>query len=121
MNEENIDLSEIPEVTEEQMKRATLRVRGEVLLGKGESEEMTDEQLLERISIDPRVMVGKPVIKGTRLTVEYILRMLAHGVTIGEILDEYEGLVPEDIQACLLFATKSLESAAFVPLVAETV
>ncbi|MBI1747647.1 MAG: DUF433 domain-containing protein [Acidobacteria bacterium] len=76
---------------------------------------MQDEQLLERITIDPKVMVGKPVIKGTRLTVEYILNLLAHGATVTEILEEYQGLTQEDIQACFLFATKSLESAAFLP------
>ena len=81
---------------------------------------MTDRQLLKRIAVDPRVMVGKPVIKGTRLTVEYILNLLAHGSTASEILDEYEGLVEEDIQACLLFATKSLESTVFMPLAMET-
>ena len=61
---------------------------------------MKENQLLERISLNPRVMVGKPVIRGTRLTVEYILNLLAHGATFEEILQEYEGLVPEDIQAC---------------------
>ena len=80
---------------------------------------MTDRELLERIALDPKVMVGKPVIKGTRLTVEFILGLLAHGATVGEILEEYEGLTPEDIQACLLFATKSLESTVFMPLTAE--
>ena len=50
-------------------------------------------------------MVGKPVIKGTRLTVEYILKRLAHGETADEILQEYAGLTGEDIQACLLFAS----------------
>lgn len=79
---------------------------------------MTDPQLLERIHLDPRVMVGKPVIRGTRLTVEYILNLLAHGATTEEVLAEYEHLSPEDIQACLLFAMKSLESSAFVPLTA---
>ena len=64
---------------------------------------MTDQQLLERITINPKVMVGKPVIKGTRLTVEYILNLLAYGATVTEILEEYDGLTPEDIQACLLF------------------
>lgn len=68
---------------------------------------MADEQLLERITVDPRVMVGKPVIRGTRLTVEYILNLLADGTPQKEILEEYEGLAPEDIQACLLFATRS--------------
>lgn len=80
---------------------------------------MTDQQLLERITINPKVMVGKPIIKGTRLTIEYILNLLAHGATVAEILDEYEGLTQEDIQACLLFATRSLESTAFMPLASE--
>jgi len=80
---------------------------------------MTDQQLLERIVIDPKVMVGKPVIRGTRLTVEYILNLLAHGATVREILGEYEGLTQEDIRACLLFATKSLESTTFMPLAVE--
>jgi uncharacterized protein (DUF433 family) len=80
---------------------------------------MTEQQLLERITLDPKVMVGKPVIKGTRLTVEYILHLLAHGATVTEILEEYKGLMPEDIQACLLFATKSLANTSFMPLVVE--
>lgn len=58
----------------------------------------------------------KPVIKGTRLTVEYILNLLAHGSTSEEILHEYEGLTQEDIQACLLFATRSLKDTDFMPL-----
>ena len=81
---------------------------------------MRDQQLLERISLDPKVMAGKPVIKGTRLTVGYILNLLAHGATTAEILEEYEGLTQEDIQACLLFATRFLENTAFMPLSAET-
>jgi len=81
---------------------------------------MTDQQLLERITIDPKVMVGKPVIKGTRLTVEYILKLLAHGATAEEISQEYEGLTWEDIQACLLFASRSLEDTVFMPLALET-
>lgn len=82
---------------------------------------MTEQQLLERITLDPKVMVGKPIIKGTRLTVEYILNLLAHGATVMEILEEYKGLTPEDIQACLLFATKSLSNTSFMPLVVEPV
>lgn len=73
---------------------------------------MDDQQLLNRITLNPKVMVGKPVIRGTRLTVEYILNLLAHGATIEEILEEYEGLAQEDIQACFLFATKSLEDTS---------
>jgi uncharacterized protein (DUF433 family) len=77
---------------------------------------MTDEKLLARITLNPKVMVGKPVIKGTRLTVEYILNLLAHGATFEEILSEYVDLKKEDIQACLLFATRSLENTVFMPL-----
>lgn len=77
---------------------------------------MTDEQLLERIALDPKIMVGKPVIRGTRLTVDFVLGLLAHGATVEEILDEYQGLEREDIQACLLFASRSLASTEFAPL-----
>jgi len=78
-----------------------------------------DQHLLERITLNPKVMLGKPVIRGTRLTVEYILNLLAHGADEAEILDEYEGLTREDVQACLLFATKSLENTVFMPLAVE--
>ncbi len=64
---------------------------------------MKDEELLARITLDPKVMVGKPVIKGTRLTVDFILNLLAHGATTAEITQEYDGLTEEDIQACLAF------------------
>jgi uncharacterized protein (DUF433 family) len=80
---------------------------------------MKDQQLLERITINSKVMVGKPVIRGTRLTVDYILNLLAHGDTIESIIIEYKGLTREDIQACLLFATKSLENTTFMPLTTE--
>ncbi|HVQ39981.1 MAG TPA: DUF433 domain-containing protein [Pyrinomonadaceae bacterium] len=82
---------------------------------------MKDEELLARITIDPQVMVGKPVIKGTRLTVDYILNLMAHGAKSDEIIQEYPDLTEEDIQACFLFATKALEDASFVPLIVEHV
>jgi len=82
---------------------------------------MTDEQLLQRIVVDPEVMVGKPVVRGTRLTVDFILNLLAHGATEVEILEEYEGLAVEDIHACLLFATKSLQASEFLPLAPDPV
>ena len=78
---------------------------------------MKENQLLERITLNPKVMVGKPVIRGTRLTVKYILNLLAHGATFEEILQEYNRLVPEDIQACLLFAAQSLAGTS--PLYGE--
>ena len=80
---------------------------------------MNDDQLLERIVVDPKVMTGKPVIRGTRLTVDFILTLLAHGSTVAEILEEYQGLSAEDVRACLLFATRSLADTAFMPLAAE--
>jgi len=80
---------------------------------------MDERRLLERIVVDSKVMVGKPVIRGTRLTVEYILNLLAHGASVEEILAEYEGLTEEDIRACLLFATRFLQETAFMPLEVE--
>lgn len=73
-------------------------------------------ELLNLITIDSSVMAGKPVIKGTRLTVEYILRLLSRGMTVEEIVQEYSGLTEEDIRACLVFATKALEDTVFMPL-----
>lgn len=67
-------------------------------------EPMKDQQLLERIVMNPKVMTDKPLIRGTRLTVEYILNLLAHGATPEEILGEYHGLTRKDIQACSLLA-----------------
>lgn len=81
---------------------------------------MTDQELLARIVTDPKRMVGKPVIKGTRMTVDYILNLLAHGSTTDEILEEYEGLEADDIRACLLFAARSLSNTTFMPLPAES-
>jgi uncharacterized protein (DUF433 family) len=81
---------------------------------------MTDKKLLERISINPKVMLGKPVIRGTRLTVEFVLNLMAHGATNQEIMAEYQGLTVEDLQGCILFASKSLENTDFMPLRVET-
>lgn len=57
----------------------------------------------ERIIIDPGILVGKPVIKGTRLAVEFIVDLLANGWTTREILENYPGITGEDIQACLAY------------------
>ena len=79
---------------------------------------MTDDVLLQRIAQDPKVMAGQPVIKGTRLTVRFVLNVLAHGTVVDDLIEEYDGLTQEDIQACLLFASKSLGNVEFMPLVA---
>ena len=68
----------------------------------------------DRIVVNPKIMVGKPVIKGTRLSVEFILGLLARGMTAEEILAEYEGLAREDILACLSFASQALGDSSFV-------
>ena len=81
---------------------------------------MTDQELLQRVTCAPAVMVGKPVIEGTRLTVDFVLNLLAHGSTVDEMLEEYDGLEPEDIKAFLLFASRSLANTTFMPLVAES-
>jgi len=80
---------------------------------------MTDQELLDRITVQPGVMAGKPVIRGTRLTVPYVLGLLAHASTVQEILDEYPGVTLDDISACFLFASRSLEQTAFLPLLRE--
>ncbi len=58
----------------------------------------------DRIEINPKVMVGKPVIRGTRITVELILRKINEGATEAELLDAYPGLAFEDIKAALAYA-----------------
>lgn len=82
---------------------------------------MTDQHLLERITAQPEIMAGKPVVRGTRLTVPFLLGLLAHGATVEEVLEEYEGLTREDIQACLLFASRSLEQTTFLPTLKEAI
>lgn len=77
---------------------------------------MKTNNLLTRIAIDPQVMAGQPVIKGTRLTVPFILGLLAQGMSIQDILQEYNKLAKEDILACLAFAQNALTDNTFLPL-----
>ena len=60
--------------------------------------------MVGRIEIDPSIMLGKPVVRNTRIPVELILRKLAESATVDELLDAYPRLVKEDIQACLEYA-----------------
>jgi|CXWL01.1.fsa_nt_gi uncharacterized protein (DUF433 family) len=60
----------------------------------------------ERIIVDPKILVGKPVIKGTRLAVEFIVELPAQGWAESEILRNYPGITHEDIAACLMYASK---------------
>ncbi len=70
----------------------------------------------ERIVVDPAVLVGKPVIKGTRLAVEFILELLAQGWSEPEIIRNYPGLAREDIQACLGYAREVVAEERVYPL-----
>jgi uncharacterized protein (DUF433 family) len=63
-----------------------------------------------RIEIDPTVLVGKPVIRGTRLAVEFIIDLLAQGWPESEILRNYPGLTAQDSQACLSYASATLKA-----------
>ncbi len=69
---------------------------------------MTEEKLLKRIVVNPKIMLGKPVIKGTRLTVEIIVEKIAYGETIEDLKKDYPFLTEEDIRAALLYAAKRL-------------
>ena len=73
----------------------------------------------ERIIIDPGILVGKPVIKGTRLAVEFIIDLLANGWTQDEIIRNYPGIKGEDIQACLAYASQILHEERVYPLMAS--
>ena len=64
----------------------------------------------DRINVDPKVLVGKPVIKGTRIAVEFVVELLGRGWTTEQILREYDHLTPDDIQACLAYASEVLKS-----------
>lgn len=78
---------------------------------------MNDKGLLTRITIDPKIFGGKPIIRGRRLAVEHVLSMLAAGDTPEIVLAGYPWLEPEDIQACLVYAHKlvSRERIELVP------
>lgn len=67
---------------------------------------MNREELLGRITIDPGVMVGKPTIRGMRITIEQILKSLAGGVTMDALLEDYPELEMADLQAALLYASE---------------
>jgi uncharacterized protein (DUF433 family) len=73
-------------------------------------------RLAERIEMDPSVMLGKPVIRGTRIPVELILRKLGEGATEEELLDGYPRLTAEDIRAAMAFAADVLAHEETIPL-----
>jgi len=70
---------------------------------------MENKDLLYRITIDPKIMVGKPTIRGLRITVDQILKALAAGINTDELLEDYPELEKEDIEAALLYAAELVE------------
>lgn len=81
---------------------------------------MDEKRLLERITVNPQIFGGKPIIRGRRLAVEHVLSMLAAGDTVETILEGYPWLERADIQACLVYARGLVGHERIEPLVAET-
>ena len=80
---------------------------------------MDAQKLLERITVNPKIFNGKPIIRGRRLAVEHVLGMLAAGDTPETILEGYPWLEREDIQACLVYAHRLVSHERIEPLLAE--
>lgn len=79
-----------------------------------------EDLLLERITIDPAVFGGKPIVRGRRLAVEHVLGMLAAGDSIEDLLAEYPWLEREDVQACLVYAWRLVGHERVEPAVTGT-
>lgn len=77
-----------------------------------------DADLLERIEVNPEIMLGKPVIRGTRITVEVFLEKLAADIPIDEILDDYPSLTRQDILAAIAYARQTIGTHEILPAVA---
>jgi uncharacterized protein (DUF433 family) len=80
---------------------------------------MDERRLLERITVNPQIFGGKPIIHGRRLAVEHVLGMLAAGDTTDDILQAYPWLEREDIQACLVYARRIAANERIEPLSIE--
>ena len=70
----------------------------------------------DHIAVDPAILVGKPIVKGTRISIEFIVDLLAAGWTHEQILDSYPSLKPDDIRACLACASEVLHAEKVFPL-----
>ncbi|MGO9470702.1 MAG: DUF433 domain-containing protein [Isosphaeraceae bacterium] len=81
---------------------------------------MNEKELLDRITVHPKIFGGKPIIRGRRLAVEHVLGMLAAGDTADTILEGYPWLEPQDIQACLVYARRHVGHERIEPLMVET-
>ncbi|MFN0196800.1 MAG: DUF433 domain-containing protein [Planctomycetaceae bacterium] len=81
---------------------------------------MNEQELLQRITVNPQIFGGKPIIRGHRLAVEHVLGMLATGDEIATILEGYPWLEREDIQACFVYARRHIGHERIEPLTIET-
>lgn len=73
--------------------------------------------MLDRITANPQILGGKPIVRGTRISVEFILDLLASDVSEDEILTDYPHLTKADIQACLRYAARAFKNEIYVELV----
>jgi uncharacterized protein (DUF433 family) len=71
---------------------------------------------MDRIAVDPAILCGKPVVRGTRLAVEFIVDLMAQGWTVDQLIDNYPGLSRADVQACLAYAGELLRSERVYPV-----
>lgn len=81
---------------------------------------MSENELIQRITLNPNIFGGKPIIRGRRLAVEHVLGMLAAGDTTETLLAAYPWLEPDDIRACLLYARKVVGEERIEPLIVES-
>lgn len=81
---------------------------------------MNERQLIERITVNPKIFGGKPIIRGRRLAVEHVLGMLAAGDTPETLLKGYPWLEPDDIRACLLYARRLVGHERVEPIVVDS-
>lgn len=69
-----------------------------------------------RIQVDPKILTGKPVVRGTRISVEHVVDLLAQGWPVDQVLENYPGMTREDVQACLAYAAELLKSEKVFPI-----
>ena len=77
----------------------------------------SEEELLERIVVNPKIMGGKPIVKGTRITVEQVLKLLAQGLSLKEIVKDYPHLTKDDVATVLLYAAKVAREEEVYPVI----
>jgi uncharacterized protein (DUF433 family) len=80
---------------------------------------MREEELLQRITFNPTIFGGKPIVRGRRLAVEHVLAMLAAGDSVETVLEGYPWLEPEDVRACLAFARRVVGHERVEPLLMD--